>query len=85
MAHQVEINNLTQHSSAEPPLNAIGLVNIIFDEPMVLDSYQQNPVTGGMIFIDRLSNVTVGAGMIRQPLAEELPLAAPTSALLNWS
>ncbi|WP_168385700.1 sulfate adenylyltransferase subunit CysN [Erwinia amylovora] len=72
IAHQVEINNLTQHSSAELPLNAIGLVNIIFDEPMVLDSYQQNPVTGGMIFIDRLTNVTVGAGMIRQPLAEEL-------------
>ncbi|ATZ12452.1 sulfate adenylyltransferase subunit CysN [Erwinia amylovora] len=76
IAHQVEINNLTQHSSAELPLNAIGLVNIIFDEPMVLDSYQQNPVTGGMIFIDRLSNVTVGAGMIRQPLAEELSVGS---------
>ncbi|UWS34243.1 sulfate adenylyltransferase subunit CysN [Erwinia pyrifoliae] len=70
--HQVEINHLTQHNSAELPLNAIGLVDIVFDEPMVLDSYQQNPVTGGMIFIDRLSNVTVGAGMIRQPLAEEI-------------
>ncbi|WP_455820125.1 sulfate adenylyltransferase subunit CysN [Pseudomonas cerasi] len=66
--HQVEINNLTQHNTQELPLNGIGLVDLIFDEPMVLDQYQQNPVTGGMIFIDRLSNVTVGAGMIRQPL-----------------
>ncbi|MDI6936926.1 sulfate adenylyltransferase subunit CysN, partial [Serratia sp. Se-PFBMAAmG] len=41
-----------------------------FDEPMVLDAYQQNPVTGGMIFIDLLSNVTVGAGMINQPLSD---------------
>ncbi len=30
-----------------------------FDEPLALDIYQQNPVTGGLIFIDRLSNVTV--------------------------
>lgn len=49
------------------PLNGIGLVDLTFDEPMVLDKYQQNPVTGGMIFIDRLTNVTVGAGMIREP------------------
>ncbi|GAB3416881.1 sulfate adenylyltransferase subunit CysN [Erwinia aphidicola] len=70
--HQVEINNLTQHVAQQLPLNGIGLVDVIFDEPMVLDAYQQNPVTGGMIFIDRLSNVTVGAGMIRQPLAEEM-------------
>ena len=68
--HQVEINNLTQHDTEALPLNGIGLVDLIFDEPMVLDAYQQNPVTGGMIFIDRLSNVTVGAGMIRQPLEE---------------
>ena len=33
----------------------------------MLDPYQQNPVTGGLIFIDRLTNVTVGAGMVREP------------------
>ncbi|WNN43509.1 MULTISPECIES: sulfate adenylyltransferase subunit CysN [Winslowiella] len=65
--HQVEINSLTQREVENLPLNGIGLVDVTFDEPMVLDAYQQNPVTGGMIFIDRLSNVTVGAGMIRQP------------------
>jgi sulfate adenylyltransferase subunit 1 (EFTu-like GTPase family) len=43
------------------PLNGIGLVDLTFDEPLVLDKYQHNPVTGGLIFIDRLSNVTVGA------------------------
>lgn len=65
--HQVEINSLTQREVESLPLNGIGLVDVTFDEPMVLDAYQQNPVTGGMIFIDRLSNVTVGAGMIREP------------------
>ncbi|MFV9687598.1 sulfate adenylyltransferase subunit CysN [Pantoea sp. ARC607] len=65
--HQVEINSLETHQVDALPLNGIGRVEITFDEPMVLDSYQQNPVTGGMIFVDRLSNVTVGAGMIHQP------------------
>lgn len=65
--HQVEINTLEKRAAETLPLNGIGLVEVTFDEPMVLDKYQQNPVTGGMIFIDRLSNVTVGAGMIHQP------------------
>ncbi len=65
--HQVEINTLETRAVDTLALNGIGLVEITFDEPMVLDPYQQNPVTGGMIFIDRLSNVTVGAGMIREP------------------
>jgi len=68
--HQVEINSLSRHDAAELPLNGIGLINVTFDEPVVLDPYQQNPVTGGMIFIDRLSNVTVGAGMIAQPTTD---------------
>ena len=70
--YQVNINSLTHNNQVESlPLNGIGLVNVTFDEPMVLDAYQQNPVTGGMIFIDRLTNVTVGAGMIRQPQQQD--------------
>ena len=65
--YQVDINNLTQRVVETLPLNGIGLVDLTFDEPLVLDPYQQNPVTGGMIFIDRLSNVTVGAGMVLEP------------------
>ncbi|MFG1173565.1 sulfate adenylyltransferase subunit CysN [Erwiniaceae bacterium CAU 1747] len=78
--YQVEINNLTRHGAEALPLNGIGLVDVTFDEPMVLDPYQQNPVTGGMIFIDRLSNVTVGAGMILEPLAETQQAAGNYSA-----
>ncbi|AXF62245.1 MULTISPECIES: sulfate adenylyltransferase subunit CysN [unclassified Leclercia] len=68
--YQVDINNLAQHSVTELPLNGIGLVDFTFDEPLVLDEYQQNPVTGGLIIIDRLTNVTVGAGMVREPKAQ---------------
>ncbi|EOT1172066.1 sulfate adenylyltransferase subunit CysN [Cronobacter dublinensis] len=65
--YQVDINNLTQRVVETLPLNGIGLVDLTFDEPLNLDKYQENPVTGGLIFIDRLSNVTVGAGMVREP------------------
>lgn len=68
--YQVDINHLTQREVETLPLNGIGLVNLTFDEPLALDTYQQNPVTGGLIFIDRLSNVTVGAGMVREPLVQ---------------
>ncbi|MFP1819179.1 sulfate adenylyltransferase subunit CysN [Lonsdalea quercina] len=68
--YQVEINTLTQRVTESLPLNGIGLVELTFDEPLVLDRYPQNHVTGGMIFIDRLSNVTVGAGMVREGIEQ---------------
>ncbi|MDX7997806.1 sulfate adenylyltransferase subunit CysN [Xenorhabdus sp. Reich] len=64
--YQVDINNLTQKVAVELPLNAIGLVELSFDEPLLLDSYAQNADTGGIILIDRLTNVTVGAGLVRE-------------------
>lgn len=67
--YQVEINSLTQRVVENLPLNGIGLVELAFDEPLLLDNYQRNRDTGGMIFIDRLSNVTVGAGLVREALA----------------
>ncbi|MBU9812658.1 sulfate adenylyltransferase subunit CysN [Rahnella sp. SL6] len=68
--YQVEINSLTQRVVENLPLNGIGLVELAFDEPLVLDSYQSNAVTGGMIFIDRLTNVTVGAGLVREAIEQ---------------
>ncbi|MFP1845556.1 sulfate adenylyltransferase subunit CysN [Lonsdalea quercina] len=68
--HQVEINTLTQRVTESLPLNGIGLVELTFDEPLVLDRYPQNHVTGGIIFIDRLSNVTVGAGLVREGIEQ---------------
>ena len=78
--YQVDINNLTQREVDELPLNGIGLVDLTFDEPLVLDKYQENPVTGGLIFIDRLTNVTVGAGMVREPNTEATAVASEFSA-----
>ncbi len=48
-------------------LNEVGRVRISLDAPLALDDYQANRTTGAFIVIDRLSNITVGAGMIIAP------------------
>nr|WP_314267374.1 sulfate adenylyltransferase subunit CysN [uncultured Moellerella sp.] len=64
--YQVDVNNLVQKVATELPLNGIGLVELSFDEPLLLENYQYNADSGGMILIDRLTNVTVGAGLVRE-------------------
>ena len=45
-------------------LNQIGRVNISLNQPIAFDRYRRNKNTGALIVIDRITNVTVGAGMI---------------------
>ncbi|TOH97440.1 elongation factor 1-alpha C-terminal domain-related protein, partial [Vibrio parahaemolyticus] len=40
------------------------------NESVALDNYQDCADTGGFIIIDRLTNVTVGAGMVKESLTE---------------
>ncbi|MGF1702666.1 sulfate adenylyltransferase subunit CysN [Photobacterium makurazakiensis] len=78
--HQVDINNLETFKVDSLPLNGIGLCEVALTENIAVDSYQDCPDTGGFIVIDRLSNVTVGAGMIREALAAEQPIAQEPTA-----
>ncbi|OAN19301.1 sulfate adenylyltransferase [Photobacterium jeanii] len=66
--HQVDINNLETFTTASLPLNGIGLCEVALTEAIAVDAYQRSVDTGGFIIIDRLTNVTVGAGMIREAL-----------------
>ncbi len=62
--YRVDVNTLEQLQVAQLELNGIADVSIEFDAPVVFDRYQDSRYTGAFIFIDRLSNVTIGAGMI---------------------
>lgn len=66
--HQYDINKLEAFDATELPLNGIGLCEISLTETVALDHYTDCSDTGGFIIIDRLTNVTVGAGMIRERL-----------------
>ncbi|MDT8397153.1 MAG: sulfate adenylyltransferase subunit CysN [Pseudomonadales bacterium] len=62
--HKVDINTLKTSPAPTLELNEIGLCEISLNQPIHFDDYKRNRSTGAFIIIDRLSNVTVGAGMI---------------------
>ncbi len=66
--HQYDINNISTFESENLPLNGIGLCEWTFNEAIAFDRYQDCADTGGFIIIDRLTNVTVGAGLVRDSL-----------------
>ena len=45
-------------------LNAIGVAEVTTDKPIVFEAYTQNRALGGFILIDKITNRTVGAGML---------------------
>ncbi len=70
IAHKIDVNTLEQGAASSLQLNEIGKVKISLDAPIALDGYAQNRTTGAFIVIDRLTNGTVGAGMIiAEPVA----------------
>ncbi|MDF3195137.1 sulfate adenylyltransferase subunit CysN [Pseudomonas sp. 1928-m] len=62
--HRVDVNTLEEGAASSLQLNEIGQVRIALDAPIALDGYAHNRTTGSFIVIDRLTNGTVGAGMI---------------------
>ncbi len=70
--HRVDVNTLDHEHAEDLKLNEIGLVRFRCSQPVAFDSYRRNPSTGGFIIIDRISNLTVGAGMIVRPVTDEL-------------
>ncbi|KIH75935.1 bifunctional enzyme CysN/CysC [Geoalkalibacter ferrihydriticus] len=67
---KVNVNTLQQEPGGKLGLNEIGVCGLSTAKPISFDSYRQNRATGSFILIDRLSNATVGAGMIHQPLLQ---------------
>ncbi len=66
--YRTNVNTLEQVQVEQLELNAIANVTIEFDAPVVFDRYQDSRYTGSFIFIDRLNNVTIGAGMVEAQL-----------------
>ncbi|ANG61171.1 adenylyl-sulfate kinase [Marinobacterium aestuarii] len=63
--YQVNVNTLEHLAAKQLELNAIGVCNLSLDRAIAFDAYADNQDTGGFILIDRLTNNTVGAGMLR--------------------
>ena len=69
--HRIDVNTLEHHDANELKLNEFGLCTLAVNAPVVFDPYKLNKTTGSFIVIDRLTNITVGAGMISGDASEE--------------
>ena len=64
LRYRVNVNSLEHVAAKQLELNEIGVCNLSTDRPIAFDPYEDNRETGAFIFIDKLTNDTVGAGMI---------------------
>ncbi|CAL78884.1 putative CysN/CysC bifunctional enzyme: Sulfate adenylyltransferase (SAT) subunit 1 (N-terminal); Adenylyl-sulfate kinase (APS kinase)(C-terminal) [Bradyrhizobium sp. ORS 278] len=62
--HKMDVNTGERLAASVLALNEIGLCNVATVRPIAFDPYAANRATGSFIVIDRLTNETVGAGMI---------------------
>ena len=62
--HRIDVNSMDKSEANELNLNEIGHCDITLTSTVAIDPYSLCKGTGAFIIIDRLSNVTVGAGMI---------------------
>jgi bifunctional enzyme CysN/CysC len=70
--YRVDVNTLEHQRAEELGLNEIGYCRFSLNQPVPFDAYEEIPGTGGFIIIDRVSNATVGAGMIVRPVIRPL-------------
>jgi bifunctional enzyme CysN/CysC len=68
LKYRAEVDTLEHNAAKVLELNEIGLVNLSASAPIGFDPYAERRETGGFILIDRFSNQTVAAGMIRYAL-----------------
>ena len=62
--YKVNVNSLEHLAAKTLHLNEIGVCNLNLDQTIAFDPYQANRDTGGFILIDRISNETIGAGLL---------------------
>jgi bifunctional enzyme CysN/CysC len=64
ICHRVDVNTLDEHPADQLQLNEIALCEVAVTAPLAFDPYKVCKGTGSFIVIDKLTNVTIGAGMI---------------------
>jgi bifunctional enzyme CysN/CysC len=65
LKHKINVNTLVKEPTKTLALNEIGVCNVSVDRDIAFDPYTESPATGGFIMIDRMTNTTVGLGLIK--------------------
>ena len=80
ISHRIDVNTLEQDQAEQLALNEIGLCELSLSQPVAFDPYSRSRFTGAFIIIDRLTNITVGAGMITGAAQGESEISLPVNA-----
>ncbi|HYI72222.1 MAG TPA: sulfate adenylyltransferase subunit CysN [Skermanella sp.] len=64
LKHVVDVNTLEHVAAKQLGLNEVGFCNLALDRPVPFDPYAENRGMGSFVLIDRISNATIGCGMI---------------------
>ena len=75
--YRIDVNTLHREDATQLALNEIGRCTFALEKPIACDPYRKNRTSGAFVVIDRLTNNTVGAGMIIDRNQE--PLFTPRS------
>jgi len=62
--YKIDVSTYKRKQVMELNLNDIASCKMVLTQPIIVDSYREKRLTGSFIVIDRISNNTVGAGMI---------------------
>jgi bifunctional enzyme CysN/CysC len=62
--YRVDVNTHEHLAATTLQLNEIGVCNLSLDRPIAFDPYRVNRETGGFVIIDKLTQNTVGAGLL---------------------
>ena len=66
--YRIDVNTMEQIDAEYLAMNEIGVLTLKLDRPVPFDPYLENRDMGSFVVIDRITNATVGAGMIRRSL-----------------
>lgn len=78
--YRVDVNTFEQTPAETMDLNDISVVTLNLEQRIVTDAYSRNRATGAFIVVDRITNITVGAGMVDAVLSEGAKRAGDFSA-----
>jgi bifunctional enzyme CysN/CysC len=64
LKYRIDVNTLEHIAATKLELNDIGVCDLELDQPIVFEPYTESRDLGGFILIDRLTNSTIGAGLL---------------------
>jgi bifunctional enzyme CysN/CysC len=68
ISHRIDVNTQAHEAAKQLVMNDVGLVKLSLAAPIPLATYDESRALGGFILVDRLSNATAGAGVVRHGL-----------------